>query len=115
MNDLSSDNPAAETVPAADREPYWQEHLARWQQSGLSKIAYCRQENLSIHQLKYWCRKLRPNARVKRKSSRRAFVPLRVATPASTESLTLTLPNGMRVGGISEQNLAVVKQLVEQL
>jgi len=37
---------------------YWQTHIRKQQESGLSKAEYCRRHNLSYYALNYWQRKL---------------------------------------------------------
>ena len=105
--------PSAESPVVQSREQFWQERIAHWQQSQLTQIAYCRQEGLSIHQLKYWRKKLEPRGETSARRS--AFVPLQLAPGVRDDALRLTLPNGIVVSGISEQNLAVVSRLVAQL
>ncbi len=44
--------------PHQGRNPHhMQAHVKAFQQSGLSRAAYCRQHNLSYHALTYWCNK----------------------------------------------------------
>jgi len=42
-----------------DEKIYWEEHIRRKNQSGLSRVDYCRKYNLKIHQLEYHERKQR--------------------------------------------------------
>jgi hypothetical protein len=44
---------------ATTRAEYWSDHIQRWQDSGLSKAEYCRQNHLTKHAFYYWCKKLR--------------------------------------------------------
>ena len=66
-------------------ETRWRDVIRRWQRSGLSQAAFCRQEKLKAYQLSHWKRKLlglpRGPSRARRKPSLRsnAFVPVRVA------------------------------------
>ena len=41
------------------REAWWQEHVGRWRQSGISKSGYCATHGLSLHSFRYWLRKSR--------------------------------------------------------
>jgi len=50
----SSDSPRLQTL---SREAFWQHHVTQWQDSGLSKMAYCQQYSLAYHQMVYWCTK----------------------------------------------------------
>lgn len=44
---------------ALTRSEYWSDHIRRWQDSGLIKAEYCRQNHLAKHAFYYWCKKLR--------------------------------------------------------
>ena len=54
---------------------YWQQHIKSWQDSGLSQTAYCTSQDLKVHNLTYWRKRLNPPSRSK-------LIPL--AVPAST-------------------------------
>ena len=41
-----------------ERRAFWQEHLAQWQASGLTQVAYCRQHGLHRNQFGYWKKRL---------------------------------------------------------
>ena len=60
----------------------WQERIYDWQQTGLSQIEWCKQHQLTVHQLSYWKRKRRnaPDSKV---------MPLALLTPktSNTEKL----------------------------
>ena len=56
MHDTS---PQLDAQPATTRAEYWSDHIRRWQDSGLSKAEYCRQNHLTKHAFYYWCKKLR--------------------------------------------------------
>lgn len=43
-----------------ERRAFWQEHLAQWQASGMSQVAYCRQQGLMLAQFGYWKKRLLP-------------------------------------------------------
>lgn len=51
METLNLETPAV-------RASYWKEMVLRYRQSGLSRLAFCRRENLKDHCLAYWVRKL---------------------------------------------------------
>ncbi len=42
----------------AEKRRLWQEHLSRWESSGLSQVEYCRQNNLRTNIFLYWKKKL---------------------------------------------------------
>ena len=43
-----------------ERRTFWQEHLAQWQHSGLTQVAYCRQQGVNLAQFRYWKKRLLP-------------------------------------------------------
>lgn len=50
---------------ANNRESHWQHIIARQEGSGLSVLAFCRQEEVSAHALYYWRRRFARQPRVK--------------------------------------------------
>ena len=52
-----------EEARAAEREEkqrFWEEHLKRWETSGVSQNDYCRQNNLRLNRFIYWKKKRSP-------------------------------------------------------
>lgn len=41
-----------------EREQLWQQHITQWQASGLSGMAYCKQQSLTYCRFVYWRKKL---------------------------------------------------------
>ena len=41
-----------------ERRAFWQEHLAQWQASGMTQVAYCRQHGVNRDQFSYWKKRL---------------------------------------------------------
>ncbi|WP_280771838.1 IS66 family insertion sequence element accessory protein TnpA [Salipaludibacillus daqingensis] len=41
----------------SDKQLEWHTRMDQWGESGLSMAAWCRQENINIHQMYYWKRK----------------------------------------------------------
>jgi hypothetical protein len=87
-----------------------------WQQSGQSQKAYCREQDLSYFRFQYWRRKLREDEQQDvqraRSSGFVAVAPTRSGLPAG---LSVVLPNGVQLRGISADNLAVVEHLLARL
>lgn len=49
-----------------EREESWTRHIKGWEESGLTQIEYCRQNNLSKHRFTYWkCKRHRKDEPVK--------------------------------------------------
>ena len=96
------------------REQYWRAQIDAWQASGQRQQAFCKVNGLNYPRFGYWLRKFRHQG-VVAKTPRRAsgFVP--VVTSSSDDGLSLHLPNGIELRGISDQNLHVVEQLLARL
>jgi hypothetical protein len=97
---------------------FWQLHIAQWQASGLSQASYCRQQTLHTHQFSYWKCKLMSDRKPVPTESKTGFARVQVAThvalPASP-SLSLYFRDGIQLTGITHDNFAVTKQLIEVL
>lgn len=42
------------------KQRFWDEHLCRWKESGLSQSAYCREHGRNLHRYIYWKQPLLP-------------------------------------------------------
>jgi hypothetical protein len=40
------------------KQQYWEEHVKRYEASGMSKAAYCREHNVVYHQFMWWYKRL---------------------------------------------------------
>lgn len=40
------------------KEDIWKQHIADWQESGLSQQAFCQQRHIKAHNLHYWRKRL---------------------------------------------------------
>ena len=110
----------------AERRSFWKRHVIACIDSGLSKASYCREHQLTYHQLIYWiaqfdtkptvaCVDTKPPGMQNNKASRLLPVVLRDDQPAQS-GLQITLPSGvMMITGITEQQISVALQLVVSL
>lgn len=65
----------------SEREESWTRHIKLWEESGLTQIEYCRQNNLSKHRFTYWkCKRQRKDKPIK-------FVPLYPGHTTKNQSL----------------------------
>ncbi|MFK7856354.1 MAG: hypothetical protein AB8B79_19720 [Granulosicoccus sp.] len=98
------------------REQFWRRHIDQWQDSGLSKMGYCRENELPYHQLIYWCDKFRQmdDAGSDVESS---FVNVSLAPiePKPAATLSVELPNGICIAGVCAKTIALVPQLLRCL
>ena len=74
-----------------EKADIWSDHIKSWEESGLSQIDYCRENNLSRHRFTYW------KIKNSKKSNPIEFVPI-ITTP-STSSLDSSIePLKVKVG-----------------
>jgi len=71
------------------RRKHWQEQLEQWRGSGLSRVAFCRENELSIWQFRYWAKRIAELGG----SNRDGFA--RVTSCGS--GLRLSLPGGLHL------------------
>ena|SRR5579863_7890167 len=69
------------------------ERIDRWQQSGLSQKAYCREVNLAYHVFHYWYKRYR----ITENKPASSFIKLRVSTPSVSSFIEIILPDGKRL------------------
>jgi hypothetical protein len=67
----------------------WRDLLAQWQASGLSGAGFCRENDLSYYQFKYWLKRIRSL------EAGESGLFARVSTPAG--GIHLVLPGGLRL------------------
>ena len=96
-------------------EQFWHNHVSQWRDSGLKQAAYRKQHNLSPHSFSYYKRKFSDGPKpIRRKPV--GFVNVQAKTALSScDLLTLHFANGVRLSGIAEHNVSVVKQLAQEL
>lgn len=95
------------------RHSYWQQHIKTWETSGQSQTLYCRTHDLNYHRFGYWRRKFLEHHCDDDPKQTSGFVPVSYH-PASSE-LSLSLPRGLVLQGITADNLTVVYQLISRL
>jgi hypothetical protein len=84
-----------------------------WQASDQSQQAFCQANDLNYPRFGYWLRKFRDQGAVSGSARRTGFVP--VVAPSPGDGLSVHLPNGIELRGVSEQNLSLVAQLLARL
>lgn len=105
---MTDGNPV-ELEPKQKRE-HWHRHIEGWQASGLSQVAYCRQNDIKPHQWSYW------KKRLSRTDNGVSFVRLKIGgnlpTAAAMPAFTLLTPNGYKIEvGVGFDSVAL-KQLL---
>ena len=109
----------------AERRSFWKQHVTACSDSGLSKASYCRKHQLTYHQLIYWI------SQFDTQPAKSCVDPKRAATQSHNASrllpvvlrdhqqghsgIQITLPGGLVISGISEKDVSVALQLINQL
>jgi hypothetical protein len=101
------------------KERFWRGHLARWQRSGLSILAYCSRHDLAPANFYAWRRTLAQRDRQQSAATPTpvTFVPISLPTQPSAEDalIEVVLCNGRRLRLTSTVALSVVRDLVALL
>ena len=97
----------------------WAKHIQQYDESKLTRKAYCEQNSLNYDQFGYWKKKLKDQAHNKPKQQHNTvpsqFIPVSVKSSPINTGLSISLPNGVVFKGVEEQNqtltLAIIKAL----
>ena len=98
----------------------WRAIVFDWQASGLSVSEFCRQHQVPEHQIHYYRRKFLtqpnslPTSSPTSTSPSSGFAEVAVP-PLSASELTLRLPNGMELSGLSSQSPAILAAVIKAL
>ena len=94
----------------------WPDLISEWRQSTLSGAEFCLQRNLVYHQFQYWKQKLsKTTAQTVRSPQTKPSAFVQVApVPASQEGITITLPGGIVIRGLNENNIGLIRRILEQ-
>lgn len=68
-------------------QSYWENHFKQYEQSKMTRKAYCREHHVSYDRFQYWYHKLqqrKPNQRQQKK-----LLPVSIAIPPQQQSVTL--------------------------
>lgn len=103
-----------DTKDSEELMAYWQQQVEAWRGSGLSQNQFCKNHELSYHRFVYWRRKLAGSVHSRSSVQRSGFAVVSYQ-PEVDAGLTLSLPNGLVVRGISSGNLSLVRQLLDCL
>lgn len=93
---------------------FWRQQVDLCRASGLSGAQFCKANDLLYHRFVYWRQKFEPDRhRDTRPADSGGFAAVRVQAQ-DHGGLSLSLPNGLVVRGICADNVAVVRQLLDQ-
>ncbi|MDJ0823667.1 MAG: hypothetical protein QNJ09_17895 [Paracoccaceae bacterium] len=91
----------------------WRPLIDAWHGSGQTQKAFCRANDLSYDQFVYWRRKFARGDVDAGPVRSSALVP--VTYTSTAPGLSLLLPNGMELRGLTLDNVPVVQQLLARL
>lgn len=83
---------------SSSNQKFWRAHVVACQKSGLSRAEYCRQHNISHHQLRYWHKKQEQPGQTSPVQPGITFAPI---------ALTRTVKNTCHVGWVSTLRVEV--------
>ncbi len=90
------------------KQKYWQRHIEKWSQSGLSQAAYCREYNLKIKSFTYFKSRLKKNLPVQ-------FVQVPIEPARVPSFLKLNISSNFQIeipDGFSQNTLTQVLQVL---
>jgi hypothetical protein len=97
-----------------ERRTFWQDHLAQWQGSGLTQVAYCRQQGLKVAQFGYWKKRLLPpTAPQAAPGAALSFIPVQLASARVT--LAVVVNERLRVEVYPGFDSATLRAVVQAL
>lgn len=106
---------------AAQKLAFWLEHLAAWQQSGLSQAQYCRQAGLCSKSFNYWKRRQGALGNQPAPARVSESLPTIVAVqpeqflPHMAAPLAVVLHNSLRVEVAADFSVPLLQKLVAAL
>jgi hypothetical protein len=106
----------AKTKKKTSRAIYWQEHLSKWSESGLTQAEYCRRNKLSAAAFHWWKGQLRRKSKTqKAPSTSMQFVEVHGVPPArvrSGETYEVVLSRGRAIRVDRDFDSDVLKRLI---
>ncbi len=85
--------------------------IEQWQQSGLSKKAYCEHQSIKHHTFYYWFKSYRQQ-HPDMENNRSAFVKLQIEKSPATSSIEIHFPGGIRLVFHEPVSSSYVKSLI---
>src|SRR5699024_8928472 len=113
---ISSPTSGGISMTHTERKRAWQQHITDWQASGLSGMAYCKQQSLTYCQFVYWRKKLTNPEPVSAGPAMPGFARVATLPSAQTpEELTVSLPGGISITGLHAGNVELLGAVLRQL
>jgi hypothetical protein len=96
----------------AEKQAYWEKHLADWKCSGLTQKDYCKREKLAYGSFKSWRSQLLESRHVQTPN----FIEATPEEPEKSSSnaliLQISLANGSRIGVNAQTSVEIVKHVL---
>lgn len=109
----------ATSPPSQQAKPFWSNHIVQWQSTGLSQAAYCRLHDLCEQKFSYRKRQSSFAKEPAILSTSTGFAQVQVdhliQSPVSDIGLSIQVNNGIRIEGITANNLVLIPQLLTVL
>ncbi len=91
---------------------HWRPHIDAWKASGQSQASFCKANSLNYHQFCYWQRKFHHHTQ---EAASGGFATVSRSPEPASCGLSIKLPGGLLVQGITAGNLHLVYQLLNDL
>jgi len=98
----------------SEKQTFWQQQIAQWQESGQSKREYCRNNGLSYDQFNWWYSRMQKQYLTQIPEG---FIQIQYQHPEKAEHICIEM-NGIRVqlpSGSSKQLLVTVISAVREV
>jgi len=99
------------TITKEQKRARWAKVIKQWKESGESQSRYCQIHNIKLHQLTYWAQVSKPAHRAEASENHSGFVSVQIPD-SQPVGLTIRLPNGLQLEGVTLSNLGVVQQII---
>jgi len=98
------------------REQIWQQRITDWQASGLSGMAYCKQQSLTYCRFVYWRKKLTHSEPELNEVASSGLARVTAAPDSGTpDGLRVSLPGGVSITGLHAGNIELLGAVLRQL
>ncbi len=104
--------------PITERQQYWLDHILAADGFNGTLVEYARVEGLKVKDLYQWKTLLARRGLLSDKKSQPAFVPIAAPTSSIRTSMSLLLPNGVRLqfdGDVDAKSLGDILSAANQL
>ncbi len=99
------------TISKEEKRAHWASVIKEWKASGESQSHYCERHNIKPHQLTYWAQVSTSAHLPEQAKNHNRFMAVQIPD-SQPGGLTVRLPNGLQLEGVSLSNLAVVQQII---